>query len=94
MECLKCQGLMMVERHYTTMTRHLYARCLNCGFWFDLVDVLRFFLSSRAKRLSRSKNPGNAVSVHTASSGLRRRASGLASRTPSSRMFNVRKRHS
>lgn len=34
---------MMVERHYTTMTRHLYAKCLNCGFWFDLVDVLRFF---------------------------------------------------
>ena len=27
MECLKCQGLMLVERHYTTMTRHLYARC-------------------------------------------------------------------
>ena len=43
MECLKCQGLMMVERHYTPMTRHLYAKCLNCGFWFDLVDVLRFF---------------------------------------------------
>ncbi len=43
MECLKCQGLMMVERHYTTMTKHIHARCLNCGFWFDLVDVLRFF---------------------------------------------------
>lgn len=43
MECLKCQGLMMVERHYTPMTKHLYAKCLNCGFWFDLVDVLRFF---------------------------------------------------
>ena len=34
---------MMVERHYTTVNRRLYARCLNCGFWFDLVDVLRFF---------------------------------------------------
>ena len=43
MECLRCRGLMMVERHYTTMTRHLHARCLNCGFWFDLADVLRFF---------------------------------------------------
>ena len=39
MECLKCNGLMMVERHYTSITKRLYA----CGFWFDLVDVLRFF---------------------------------------------------
>ncbi|MCH8041561.1 MAG: hypothetical protein IH977_14650 [Nitrospinae bacterium] len=43
MECLKCKGFMMVERHYTLVTRRLYARCLNCGFWFDLADVLRFF---------------------------------------------------
>ncbi|MDD9820654.1 MAG: hypothetical protein OXR07_07235 [Nitrospira sp.] len=43
MECVKCQGLMLVERHYTTVSKHLHARCLNCGFWFDLVDVLRFF---------------------------------------------------
>ena len=43
MECLKCKGLMMVERHYTSMAKRLYAKCLNCGFWFDLVDVLRFF---------------------------------------------------
>ena len=43
MECLKCHGLMMVERHYTNVAKRLYARCLNCGFWFDLVDVLRFF---------------------------------------------------
>lgn len=43
MKCLKCNGLMLVERHYTTMNRRLYARCVNCGFWFDLVDVLRFF---------------------------------------------------
>ena len=34
---------MMVERHYTTIAKRLYARCLNCGFWCDLVDVLRFF---------------------------------------------------
>lgn len=34
---------MLVERHYTTVSKHLHARCLNCGFWFDLVDVLRFF---------------------------------------------------
>ncbi|MFB3115163.1 MAG: hypothetical protein ACE1ZW_04215 [Nitrospirales bacterium] len=43
MECLKCKGFMMVDHHYTTMAKRLYARCLNCGFWFDLVDVLRFF---------------------------------------------------
>ncbi len=43
MKCLKCNGLMLVERHYTAMNRRLYARCVNCGFWFDLVDVLRFF---------------------------------------------------
>ncbi|WHZ17441.1 MAG: hypothetical protein OJF52_004293 [Nitrospira sp.] len=34
---------MMVERHYTLMNRRLYARCLNCGFWIDLADLLRFF---------------------------------------------------
>lgn len=34
---------MLVERHYTKVTRRLYAKCINCGFWFDLADVLRFF---------------------------------------------------
>jgi hypothetical protein len=34
---------MMVERHYTLLNRRLYARCLNCGFWLDLADLLRFF---------------------------------------------------
>jgi hypothetical protein len=34
---------MMVERHYTLLNRRLYARCLNCGFWIDLADLLRFF---------------------------------------------------
>lgn len=43
MHCLKCQGFMMVERHYTLLNRRLYARCLNCGFWIDLADLLRFF---------------------------------------------------
>ncbi|MCZ6801788.1 MAG: hypothetical protein O7F12_15005 [Nitrospirae bacterium] len=43
MKCLKCEGLMMMERHYTAINRRFYARCLNCGFWFDLADVLRFF---------------------------------------------------
>lgn len=43
MHCLKCKGFMMVERHYTLMNRRLYARCLNCGFWIDLADLLRFF---------------------------------------------------
>lgn len=43
MHCLKCKGFMMVERHYTLMSRRLYARCLNCGFWLDLADLLRFF---------------------------------------------------
>ncbi len=33
----------MVERHYTLVSRRLYARCLNCGFWLDLADLLRFF---------------------------------------------------
>ncbi len=33
----------MIERHYTLMSRRLYARCLNCGFWLDLADLLRFF---------------------------------------------------
>ena len=41
MDCLKCKGFMMVERHYTLMNRRLYARCLNCGFWIDLADLLR-----------------------------------------------------
>ena len=43
MHCLKCKGFMMVERHYTLLSRRIYARCLNCGFWLDLADVLRFF---------------------------------------------------
>jgi len=43
MNCLKCKGFMMVERHYTLLNRRLYARCLNCGFWLDLADLLRFF---------------------------------------------------
>lgn len=43
MHCLKCQGFMIVERHYTLVSRRLYARCMNCGFWLDLADVLRFF---------------------------------------------------
>ncbi len=33
----------MVERQYTLINRRLYARCLNCGFWLDLADLLRFF---------------------------------------------------
>lgn len=43
MHCLRCKGLMMVERHYTLVNRRLYARCVNCGFWIDLADLLRFF---------------------------------------------------
>ncbi len=43
MQCLKCKGFMMVERHYTLINRRIYARCLNCGFWLDLADLLRFF---------------------------------------------------
>jgi hypothetical protein len=43
MTCLKCQGFMMAERHYALDSRRLYARCLNCGFWMDLADLLRFF---------------------------------------------------
>jgi hypothetical protein len=42
MHCLKCKGFMIVERHYTLLNRRLYARCLNCGFWLDLADLLRF----------------------------------------------------
>ena len=34
---------MMFERQYTLEGRRLYARCLNCGFWLDLADLLRFF---------------------------------------------------
>ncbi|MEK6694974.1 MAG: hypothetical protein AABY67_06430 [Nitrospirota bacterium] len=34
---------MLFERHYTLDSRRLYARCLNCGFWLDLADLLRFF---------------------------------------------------
>ena len=41
MHCLRCKGFMMVERHYTLVNRRLYARCLNCGFWIDLADLLR-----------------------------------------------------
>lgn len=43
MTCLKCQGRMLVERHYSVWTQRLHARCINCGFWLDLADVLRFF---------------------------------------------------
>jgi hypothetical protein len=43
MTCLKCQGFMLAERHYALDSRRLYARCLNCGFWLDLADLLRFF---------------------------------------------------
>jgi hypothetical protein len=43
MKCLRCQGTMLVERHYTRVSRRLNAKCINCGFWFDLADVLRFF---------------------------------------------------
>ncbi|MCA9471322.1 MAG: hypothetical protein MRJ96_07315 [Nitrospirales bacterium] len=43
MTCLKCQGTMLVERHYATLAQRIHARCINCGFWFDLADVLRFF---------------------------------------------------
>ena len=46
---------MMVERQYTLDSRRLYARCLNCGFWLDLADLLRFFhrvLSARVKDLN------------------------------------------
>jgi precorrin isomerase len=34
---------MLAERHYGLDSRRLYARCLNCGFWLDLADLLRFF---------------------------------------------------
>jgi hypothetical protein len=34
---------MLVERQYTRMSRRFNAKCINCGFWFDLADVLRFF---------------------------------------------------
>ena len=40
MKCLKCKGCMLFERHYTLDSRRLYARCLNCGFWLDLADLL------------------------------------------------------
>jgi hypothetical protein len=43
MKCLRCQGTMLVERQYTKVSRRFNARCVNCGFWFDLADVLRFF---------------------------------------------------
>ena len=55
MKCMKCKGCMMVERQYTLDSRRLYARCLNCGFWLDLADLLRFFhrvLSARVKDLN------------------------------------------
>ena len=35
--------MMLVERHYTRVSRRVNAKCINCGFWFDLADVLRFF---------------------------------------------------
>ncbi|CUQ66274.1 conserved protein of unknown function [Candidatus Nitrospira inopinata] len=34
---------MTVERHYTSLNRRIHARCINCGFWIDLADLLRFF---------------------------------------------------
>ena len=34
---------MLVERQYTRVSKRLNAKCINCGFWFDLADVLRFF---------------------------------------------------
>ncbi len=34
---------MVVERQYTKVSRRFNAKCINCGFWFDLADVLRFF---------------------------------------------------
>ena len=34
---------MLVERQYTLVSRRFNAECINCGFWFDLADVLRFF---------------------------------------------------
>jgi hypothetical protein len=34
---------MTIERHYTQLTRRIHARCINCGFWIDLADLLRFF---------------------------------------------------
>lgn len=43
MKCLRCQGTMLVERQYTRVSNRLNAKCINCGFWFDLADVLRFF---------------------------------------------------
>jgi len=43
MTCLKCHGFMLAERQYALDSRRLYARCLNCGFWLDLADLLRFF---------------------------------------------------
>ena len=43
MTCLKCKGFMLAERQYALDSRRLYARCLNCGFWLDLADLLRFF---------------------------------------------------
>ena len=56
MKCLKCKGCVLFERHYTLDSRRLYARCLNCGFWRDLADLLRFFhqvLAAGVKDLSR-----------------------------------------
>lgn len=43
MHCLRCKGCMLVERHYSSISRRLHARCINCGFWLDLADLLRFF---------------------------------------------------
>jgi len=43
MKCMRCQGTMVVERQYTRTSRRFNAKCINCGFWFDLADVIRFF---------------------------------------------------
>ena len=43
MKCLRCKGTRLVERQYTKVSRRFNAKCINCGFWFDLADVLRFF---------------------------------------------------
>jgi len=56
MKCLRCHGMMLVERHYTRVSRRVNAKCMNCGFWFDLADVLRFF-----KRVLESGHQGQKI---------------------------------
>ena len=48
---------MQVERHYTRISRRVYARCLNCGFWLDLADILRFFHKVIASGLKQVQRP-------------------------------------